>query len=66
MRSRRGLWNIPRRNSGAAYGFGRSNVWFATGDEENEELLTRFLNQLEQNILSYHGENWLDKYPDEA
>ena len=63
MRSRRAMWNIPRRNSGAAYGFGRSNVWFACGDEENEELLTKFLKQLEKNISDYRGENWLDRYP---
>lgn len=64
VRSRRTLWNIPRRNCGAAFGFGRSNVWFATGDEGNEELLSKFLKELEKNILGYHGENWLDKHPD--
>ena len=36
IRSRRTMWNIPRRNCGAAFGLGRSNVWFACGDEENE------------------------------
>lgn len=63
-RSRRTLWNIPRRNSGAAYGFGRSNIWYAAGDEENEALLSKFLKQLERNISEYRGENWLNRYPD--
>jgi hypothetical protein len=54
-------WSVPRRTSGAAYGFGQSNVWFAA--EENE-LLKRFLNQIIKQIKEYDGENWLNKYPD--
>ena len=50
-----------RRTSGAAYGFGQSNVLFAA--EENE-LLKSFLNQIIKQIKEYDGENWLNKYPD--
>ncbi len=64
LRSRRTIWFVPRRNSGAAYGFGRSNVWFASGNDSNQELLSAFLKKIEQNILEYHGENWLEKYPE--
>lgn len=65
MRARRTNWFVPRRNSGAAYGFGRSNVWFASKDDENQELLSKFLEQMGKNILEYRGENWLNKYPEQ-
>lgn len=31
-------WKVPRKNNGISYGFGRANVWFATEQNENENL----------------------------
>lgn len=53
-------WNVPRRQSGASYGFGQSNVWFA---EEETPLLADYLDNLVRKIEDYDGENWIDKYP---
>lgn len=53
-------WNVPRRQSGAAYGFGQANVWFA---EEEHHLLKDYLDRLIEKIMNYTGENWIDKYP---
>lgn len=54
-------WNVPRRQMGAAYGFGQSNVWFA---EEETPLLADYLKKLTEKIESYSGENWLERYPE--
>lgn len=54
-------WNVPRRTTGAAFGFGQSNVWFAT---ENSDLLKKYLEKIEHQINGYDGENWLYKYPE--
>lgn len=53
-------WSVPRRTSGAAYGFGQSNIWFAS--EEND-LLDKFLKTLVSQINDYDGVNWLHEYP---
>ena len=53
------LWKVPRKKSGAAYGFGQSNVWFARGEEDCPEL-QRFLSRIIENIETYEGENWVD------
>ena len=55
-------WNVPRRNTGAAYGFGQANVWFAE-DSDNNQLLEIYLNRLIDKIESYDGENWVDYFP---
>ena len=57
------LWNVPRRQTGASYGFGQSNVWFADGRRENK-LLDEFLKKTIDKIENYQGENWIDFYPD--
>lgn len=54
-------WSVPRRTTGAAYGFGQSNVWFAT---EDNELLKKYLDRLQNQINDYDGDNWLYKYPE--
>jgi hypothetical protein len=54
-------WNVPRRQNGAAYGFGQANVWFA---EDNTPLLAGYLNKLIDKIMHYTGENWIDRYPE--
>lgn len=53
------LWKVPRKKSGAAYGFGQANVWFAQGEEDCPEL-KRFLKRIIDNIEAYDGENWVD------
>ena len=53
-------WSVPRRNSGAAYGFGQSNIWFA---QEDSELLKKYIDQLLKQIKEYGGDNWLYEYP---
>ena len=62
-RSRKVIWSVPRKMNGASYGFGRSNVWFASGAYENE-YLREFLHRIEKQIEEYDGENWLDKFED--
>ncbi len=60
----RDTWNVPRRATGASYGFGQANVWFAEGRDKNESLdkyLVRIIDQIE----NYRGENWVNKYPDD-
>lgn len=54
-------WSVPRKTSGAAFGFGQANIWFAT--DENE-LLHNFLDKLKNQIDEYDGDNWLYKYPE--
>lgn len=56
-------WNVPRRQTGAAYGFGQANVWFAEESKDNK-LLQGYLKTLIEKIDTYDGENWIDKYPD--
>lgn len=56
-------WNVPRKQKGAAYGFGQANVWFA---EEKTTLLNEYLHKLTYKIMNYSGENWLDRYPQEV
>ena len=54
------MWKVPRRQTGASYGFGQANIWFAEGREENKLLdwfLTRIVNQIE----NYNGENWVNQ-----
>jgi hypothetical protein len=62
-RSRKTVWSVPRKQSGAAYGFGRANVWFAHNTEGNR-LLVEFLNKISKQIDEYEGENWINKYPE--
>lgn len=59
-RSQKSLWYVPRRQTGASYGFGQANVWFAEGREENK-LLDRFLTRIVNQIENYSGENWVDR-----
>ena len=56
-------WNVPRRQTGATYGFGQSNVWFADDGQENK-LLEEFLKKMIDKIENYQGENWIDFYPE--
>lgn len=58
LRSRKVLWEVPRKKAnGRTYGFGQSNVWFAS-EKENSKL-EEYLKQLEQKINEYNGENWV-------
>ena len=55
-------WKVPRKRKGVAYGFGQSNVWYATDEKENP-LLDAFLERIVKQINEYDGENWIDEYP---
>ena len=59
-RSKIKTWGVPRKRNGASYGFGRANVWFAAGAEENS-YLKEFLQRLHKQIEEYDGENWLEE-----
>lgn len=59
---RKSEWKVNRKKKGVAYGFGQSNVWFAT-DSDNPKLLDEFLKRIMSNIESYRGENWVDTFP---
>ena len=56
-------WNVPRRQKGAAFGFGQANVWFAEGRRENK-LLDEFIRKTIDKIENYQGENWIDFDPE--
>lgn len=60
---RQSIWKAQRRKSGISYGFGQSNVWFASGAEDNPYLKS-YLDNLVKNIETYSGENWLMKEPE--
>ena len=52
-------WYVPRNgHNGYDFGFGRSNIWYAHGVEENEKL-KRYLETLIHNIEHYDGMNRL-------
>lgn len=56
-------WKVPRKKGKVAYGFGSSNVWFATEDNNYcKDFVERIIKQIEE----YDGENWIDRYPDEV
>ena len=61
-RARKVQWEVPRKSSGWAYGFGRANVWYAS---EEDSRLQDYLTRLEKQINEYDGENWtfLDLIP---
>ena len=58
---RKTFWRVPRKKKGVAFGFGQSNVWFARGEDDNK-YLSDFLDRLENQIETYDGENWIDRY----
>lgn len=53
------IWGIPRKKNGMAYGFGQSNMWYASEDKAKP-----FVEKLVKQIDEYEGENWIDKYED--
>lgn len=57
-RSRYTRWNIPRKkgSNGPAFGFGTSNVWFAT-----EELAKDFVDGMKARIDDYCEENLMEQ-----
>ncbi|KAB0575631.1 hypothetical protein EI53_02119 [Fusobacterium naviforme] len=57
-------WSAPRRQTGAFFGFGQANVWFAEGRDENRAL-DEFLKKTVDKIENYQGENWVDLSPEE-
>ena len=61
-RSKKLKWEVPRRNNGASFGFGQSNIWFATNKDENQ-LLKNYLERIVKQINEYDGDNWLEQYP---
>jgi hypothetical protein len=54
-------WYVPSSQKGQySFGFGRSNIWYASGCMDD----SRQLEYIEKMILSiddYNGENWIDK-----
>ena len=58
---RKTYWRVPRKKKGVAFSFGQSNVWFARGEDDNK-LLSDFLDRLKVQIDEYDWENWIDKY----
>lgn len=55
-RSKKVQWEVPRKNRGWAYGFGRANVWYASEDNEG---LKEYLKRITSQIENYSGENWI-------
>lgn len=55
--SNRPLWMAPR-NKGQHFGFGQSEVWYATDDKAYKDA---YLNRIINQIQNYNGDNWLYK-----
>ena len=55
-RSKKTQWEVPRKASGWAYGFGRANVWYAS---EDDDRLREYIHRLSSQIENYSGENWI-------
>jgi len=54
-------WYVPRSGiKGWNFGFGRSNIWYAQGSEEDDEL-SAFLEKIIKQIETYDGENRVGK-----
>lgn len=54
-------WIVPSSgHNGYDFGFGRSNLWYAQGTENNSRL-KRYIERLSAKIEKYNGENWIDK-----
>lgn len=49
------LWKVNRKKKGVGYGFGQSNMWYAS-----EEKAKPFVERLVRQIEEYDGENWID------
>jgi len=53
-------WYVPASGkNGSSFGFGRSNIWYAQGSEENTKLHD-YLERMIKSVEDYNGENWLD------
>ena len=63
LRRRNQIWRVPRKKGGVAFGFGQSNVWYASEGDKVAGLKV-FLDKITKQINEYNGENWLDKYED--
>ena len=55
--SNRTLWMAPR-NKGQHFGFGQSEVWYATDDKAYKDA---YLKRIIKQIQNYNGDNWLYK-----
>lgn len=54
-------WYVPQKGRlGAKIGFGRSNIWFASGTNENAEL-KKYVENMIRSVEEYDGENWIYK-----
>lgn len=54
-------WFVPSAQTAKFdYGFGRSNIWYANGYQENEKLKD-YLNRMIDSIETYNGENLIEK-----
>lgn len=56
LRSRKLLWEVPRKGNGRPFGFGRANVWYAS---EEDSRLEDYLKKITSQIEEYDGENWI-------
>ena len=53
-------WYIPvSTNKSTNFGFGQSNIWYATGYKKDKELY-EFLERMHTSIETYDGDNWID------
>ena len=58
---RKTRWYVPHGGKkGKDFGFGRSNIWYAKGSEENAEL-AEFLKTMINQIESYNGNDLIDE-----
>lgn len=64
-RSKKSKWSVPRKQTGAIYGFGQSNVWFPQKKEFNQ-YQNEFIERIVKQIQEYEEENWLEKYPEKV
>lgn len=54
-------WYVPMsQKNGSSFGFGRSNIWYAGSDTNNEKEI-QYVERMLKNIEHYQGENWIDR-----
>ena len=54
-------WYVPMSQKNCStFGFGRSNIWYAGSDTQDQSEI-EYVERILENIENYNGENWMNK-----
>ena len=53
-------WYVPNSTAKDAFGFGRSQIWYAAGSGASQKEI-EYVQKVLKSIDEYDGENWMDK-----